>query len=183
MGSPIALLPLPREHTAHGLHDELEVRPEARLQDVEHVEVYPLREGDGVAVAPGLPVAGDAGAHGEAQLLVHRVLPDLARKGRAGPDDGHVAREHVPELGQLVEGGLAQQPAHARHARVLGDLEDRSVLLVGAHERLEALLGVDAHRSELDHPEGAAAKADALLEEQRRAVRIIQEDRQGYCQQ
>lgn len=54
------------QHAAHGLDNQLDIGPNAGLEDVEQVEVDPLLERDGVAVAPGLPVAGDARLDGEA---------------------------------------------------------------------------------------------------------------------
>ena len=52
------------------------------------VEVDPLFEGYGVAVAPGLPVAGDAGLDLQALALVVRVLLDLLGKRGPGAHDG-----------------------------------------------------------------------------------------------
>ena len=146
------------------------------MQDVEQVEVDPLVEGDGVAVTPRLPVAGDARAHGEPQLVPERVLADLARERRARPHDRHVAREHVPELRELVERGLANELAHARDAGVVLDLEDRTVLLVVAHELFEAVLRVHVHGAELHHLEGTSAPTHALLEEERGTMRVIEPD-------
>ena len=47
------------------------------------------------------------------QTAAHVVLValDLAQEGRAGPDQGHRAGEHVEQLGQLVEGPAAEHLA------------------------------------------------------------------------
>ena len=60
-------------------------------------------------------------------------LTSLASGGR-GPDDAHVAAQDVEELRQLVERILAQEAAHARDARVVGDLEQHAVALVHVHD-------------------------------------------------
>ena len=49
---------------------------------------------------------------------VRRVVLDLVGDRRARPDERHVAAQHVPQLGQLVEARLAQEAADARDALV-----------------------------------------------------------------
>ena len=174
------LAPLRREHAAHGLDDDLEVRQGRALLYVEQVQVHPLVEAYGVAVAAGLPVAGDAGAHEEPLRLVRVVEVGLAPEGGAGPHDGHVAPEDVQELGQLVQGGLADEAPHAGHARVVPYLEDRAVLLVELPELRQPLLGVGVHGSELEHAEGPAVPADALLHEEDGPLGVVQLDGHGH---
>src|SRR5690606_1158379 len=100
--------------------------------------------------------AGEAGPHAMAQLVVAdllRQLGDELRPLRARTDQAHVAAQHVPQLRQLVDAGLADEAAHAR---------DACVLLAGP-DRHAVLLRVRAHAAELDQAERAAAFADALL--------------------
>ena len=51
------------------------------------------------------------------------VLLDFVRQRRPRPDERHVAAQHVPELRQLVEAGLAQNVPDRRDPRIVGDLE------------------------------------------------------------
>ena len=62
--------------------------------------------------------AGEPRSHGEPLPLPLVVLLDLVAQRRARPDQAHFAPEDVPELRQLVDGGLAQDPADARDAAV-----------------------------------------------------------------
>src|SRR5947208_68637 len=55
---------------------------------------------------------------------------------RARTDEAHLAPDDVEQLGQLIQRGLAQEPAHARDARVLGDLEQPLLCLVAVAERV-----------------------------------------------
>ena len=64
--------------------------------------------------------AGDARADGED--LAAQVLRPVGHDGGVfgtGTDQGHLADEHVPQLGQLVELGQAQPPAEGGDARVV----------------------------------------------------------------
>ena len=51
-----------------------------------------------------------------------------------GPDDAHLAAQHVPQLGQLVDRQLAQEAPDAGDPRVVGHLEQRPVGLVAVHQ-------------------------------------------------
>ena len=62
--------------------------------------------------------AGDAGLDHQALPVLRDLLAQLLEEGgpdRPRPDDAHVAAQHVPELGQLVEMREAQDPADAGH--------------------------------------------------------------------
>ena len=77
-----------------------------------------------------LPVAAQTGGHIQTLLLVVAVLFHLAGKRRAGANDAHIALQDVPQLGQLIEAGLADKLAHAGNARVVLDLEHRTIHFV-----------------------------------------------------
>ena len=145
--------------TPYSLDNQFDIGPYAGLEDIEQVKINPLVKGDGVAVAPGLPIAGDTRLNGQAKLVAQGVLAHLARKRRARAHDGHVANKHVPELRELVERGLADELAHAGDAGVVLDLEDGAVLLVDG--------------AELCHLEDAPALAHTLLEKERGAVGVV----------
>src|SRR3970040_2037258 len=75
-----------------------------------------------------------------------------------GTDKAHVALQDIPELGYLVETGLAQEPASSHQALVVLGGEPRAVFL-----------GVLAHGAELVHGEVPTLMADSWLTEERRA--------------
>lgn len=77
-----------------------------------------------VGTAAHLPGPGDAGAHAAVQRCVEAIvlLQFLAHDG-ARPDQAHVTHEHVPELGQLVQAGLADEAAELGDAGVVLELE------------------------------------------------------------
>ena len=104
--------------------------------------------------------------------MAELVLLDLAGQRRARAHHAHVALEHIEELGQLVEGILAQKAAERGDARVVGDFEQHAVALVHVHHVGAALLGVADHGAELDAAEDAALLADALGGVEDRARRI-----------
>ena len=88
-------------------------------------------------------------------------LPSISSDSGCGPraDEAHPAAEHVPDLRQLVEAGLAQEAAD------LGD----AVVVAG---RLAAAADVGAlgpHGAELGDDDDRAAGAEARLAEEDRA--------------
>src|SRR3972149_5409244 len=99
--------------------------------------------------APARGPARDAGPHGRARAEVGVALGQSADELGAfgpGPDQAHVATEHVPELGQLVDARGAQEPAHAGHA----------VVLVGAPDGPGLGLRPLAHGAQFPDPEQPA---------------------------
>ena len=77
-----------------------------------------------VRAAGDLPQAGDAGTHLEpAVAAARRTAATSPASGGRGPDEAHLAAQHVDELGQLVDGVPAQQAAGPGDARVVLHLE------------------------------------------------------------
>src|SRR5574340_660717 len=81
-----------------------------------------------------------------------QVMPGFMERRRRA-HHAHLAAKHVPELGELVEGGAAEQATHPRDARVVPHLEDRPGHLVVAPERRQPGLGVHVHAAELEDVE------------------------------
>ena len=92
------------------------------------------------------------------------------RQGRARADETHVAAEHVPQLGQLVQAAAPQERAAARHARVVGHLERPSADLVQTLHLLEELLSIRLHRAELQQLESSAVETGARLAKDHRGA-------------
>ena len=68
-------------------------------------------------VAPvHLGPAGEAGPHRVAAVLGRRVAADVRHRQGPGPDEAHLAPQHVPELGQLVEAEGSEEPAESGEA-------------------------------------------------------------------
>lgn len=126
-----------------------------------------------------LPVAGKASADGKALGLSRRVLRHLLGESRSGPNDRHVANEDVDELWQLVDAELADDAADTGNARIVGNLEDGTILLVEVPELCEPLLGVCAHGAELVHAEGLSVTANALLGKEDRPLGVVDLDGNG----
>lgn len=79
-----------------------------------------------------------------------------------GADDGHVAFQDVEELGHLVQGGLAEEPAHFGDAGVVLEFLVLGPLLgvLGVFQHfLQDVPGVPHHGAELDELEGLAVEA------------------------
>ena len=83
----------------------------------------------------------------------------LVPQRRARADDCHIAHKDVPELGQLVQTGLAQEVSHP------GDILIRVLEHVGGH----IVGGVDAHGAELEDIEMLFVDAHPLLPEKDRS--------------
>src|SRR5205814_2616153 len=69
------------------------------------------------------------------------------------------------QLRQLIQTGLAEEAAHARDARIVGQLESRAILLVEDAQRVLLLLGALLHGSELVDRKRLAAEPRAALAE------------------
>ena len=86
----------------------------------------------------------------------------LVPEGRPGADDRHIAHKDVPQLGQLVQAGLAQETPHP------GDILVRVVEEMGGH----IVGGVDPHGAEFQDVEMLFVDAHPFLLEKHRAGRI-----------
>src|SRR4051812_22314990 len=77
--------------------------------------VYVVASGD-------LPQTTDAGQHLRVQPKASAVFGELSRHNRTRPHHTHLAAQHIPQLGQLVETRLAQKPAYTGDPRILPQL-------------------------------------------------------------
>src|SRR5512134_3657573 len=111
------------------LDQDRDVEPDRPVLDVVEVEPDEVVEGQGRAPRD-LPEARDPGQD-EIALPVPGFEPlVVADRERAGPDQAHLAAQHVQELRQLVERELAEQAADAGDAGIAPDLEQRPGRLV-----------------------------------------------------
>src|SRR5207248_969401 len=102
-----------QEHGGDGADEDAHVRWHGPRRDVLEVDPGALRIGD-EAPPRHLPRTRQPRSHAQEETAVVAVLPHLV--GHDGPwtDEAHVAAEHVPQLGQLVDARTAQKPAEAR---------------------------------------------------------------------
>ena len=126
-----------------------------------------------LASASDLPETGDAGFRFEQTATVPAFVPrHFVRQRWSWADEGHVSRQHVPELRELVEARSAKQMSQRRHARIVHDLEHDVrpgfSRRAGLDEVLHILLmnpmvGIHVHGAELEHRERSACLSDTLL--------------------
>src|SRR4051812_28555677 len=139
--------------------EDPQVEARRAVLDVPDVQLDPIRPRQ-LGPAVDLRPAGDAGPYVQTVPLVVVVLLDLVAQRRPRADHAHLPTDDVPELWQLVERELAQQPADARDAGVSAvDREARP-------HRLRA----DDHRPELEQLEVDAVLAYSRLPVEHRAA-------------
>src|SRR3972149_5002311 len=66
----------------------------------------------------GMCEAGRAGPARVTEVIGGRELVDNLRRLRPGPDDAHLAPQHVQQLRQLVQAQAAKHPSHVCDSRV-----------------------------------------------------------------
>lgn len=145
------------------------------MAHVEELQLLTLAVGPGGIVSGGdLPPARDSGLAGEELIAGVCQLPGLGLGHGARANHREVALEDVQELGELVQGGRAQDATHARDARIVIHLLLKLPLpeLLLVEVALGVLVGVDVHGANLVDVEVSSALANALLEEDGRAGRL-----------
>src|SRR5579859_4477624 len=162
---PISAVSGMAQHLEDGQDDDPQVEAQRPVLDVVVVPLDPVGDRGLAAQAVDLGPAGDPGFDPVAVLvagyLAHEALDELGPL-RPRPDQAHVAAEHVQQLGELVQGGVAQE-APDRGAPVLAfDAAGRRAR--GGHERAPRRGG--AHGAELEDVEHVAVTAHPPLAEQ-----------------
>jgi hypothetical protein len=134
-----------------GLEQDVEIGNHRPLGDVVHVVFDAVDKVvldiHGAAVAVHLGPTGDAGLHAMAAgIMRHDLMAQLLSRPhgdrvRTGADHGHLTTDHIQELRQLIQAGLAQE---------LSDTGDAGIV---AARLLSAPIvePVDTHRAELKH--------------------------------
>src|SRR5690606_7547085 len=152
-----------QQHRGNGAQQDLHIEPRRPVLRIVQVEVNHLVERQ-VASPVHLPQPGQAGPHQEPLLLPLLILLDLARQGRAWPDEAHIAPQDIDQLRQLVETELPQVFPDAGQARIVRVLEDPSVTTDGPDQLRPLLVRIGDHASELDHAERPAILPEPGLE-------------------
>src|SRR6185437_5822837 len=114
--------------------------------------------------------AGEPGLDAVSLHVIRDALGELAhelRPLRTRADEAHLPPQHVEDLRQLIDAGLAHEGAHPRDARIA----------LRRPLRLSVLLRIDAHAAELQQLEFPPEQAyPALAVEDRRAPAVPELD-------
>src|SRR3954470_8670654 len=94
------------------------------------------------------PEAGKAGAHSQSPSLPALVLSNLARDGRAGADQRHVALHDVEQLRQFVQREFPKPFSNWREPWVIGDF-CRDIPAGQMRHFVKPLFRIDYHGPEL----------------------------------
>src|SRR4029077_8454906 len=79
--------------------------------------------------------------------MLHSVLFEFSRNRWARTNEAHIALQHIPQLGQLIQTPFSEETSQFGDTRIIGYLEENSVPLVEMLKRFLALFRIDNHRS------------------------------------
>src|SRR5437588_5019781 len=158
--------PPPCQYERDRLQQNLDVPPQGPVRHVQVVDPDHVLEWD-AGRALDLPVPGDPGLETKPVTEPSGHLRIFVLDERPRPDEAHVPPKDIPELRQLIQRCLSQEPAGAGDPRILGDLEQPDGLIL-PRERLLMRVGPIDHRPELQDPELIPVTAGANLAEQHR---------------
>src|SRR5687768_6046355 len=99
-------------------------------------------------VTAHLPETGDAGLHRQPRLAPRHTDLILPERRRPRPNEAHLARQHVEELGEFVDVQRSKNTADTSDPRILVDLEMRTVRLIDSLEIELRRMRTHEHRSE-----------------------------------
>src|SRR5512142_894054 len=168
-GAVSAGAPPGQDHDRRTAEDP-EVQAERPVRDVIQIEPNHPRA---IQITPPshLPEARQPRQDRHPAPVTRRVhLPQqraVAELERAGAHQAHLTPQDVPQLRQLVQARPPQELSQPRHPGVLAHLEQHPAgRLVVRLELLEPILGILAHRPELQQAEDPAVEALAPLPEE-----------------
>src|SRR5580704_11463596 len=119
-----------------------------------------------------LPEASDAGAHLAPLLAQLGIGIEHVQHERARTDQAHLAHDHVKQLRQLVNAGLAQEAANASNARIILRLEQNALRLQLLQlGNVDQVLLLQVHGAELPAHEVSSPAPPTLLPEEGRSPR------------
>ena len=95
--------------------------------------------------------------------MVALVLLVLIQRRRPSAHQTHLPAEHIPELGQLIDGGAADKAPHLCDAGVIVHLEHESLHFVMVHQVLFAGLGILVHAAQFVDGKNTAIEAHPFL--------------------
>src|SRR5580704_4106122 len=166
-----------RKNSAGRLYQDLHVQHWGPHSRILQVQTNHLVKG-GLASAVHLPEAGDTRSRFEqAPTMPNVVGLNLVRNRRTRSNQGHLALQNVPELGNFIQTGTSHDFADPRDARIVGDFVGYLCVWIASRrggfagdELLDVFL-VDrnvrrnVHRTKLQKLERNPVPANALLAE------------------
>src|SRR6516164_6218695 len=151
-----------QQHDGNCLKKDLAIKGGRPVIDVFQVKFHDAPEPE--CAAPfQRPKASETGRHTQSAPLPPLVLLYFLRQGRARAYEGHVTPEDVEQLGQFVQTEPAHEASCGRAARIVPDLEPRTVHFVQSCQLLSQQVGIRAHRTELVECESPPSHAAACL--------------------
>ncbi len=136
-----------------GAEEDAQIHAEGDMPCIPDIHLEALFPRNSIA-SMGLRIAGQARADIVAMVLFRVVACEILDKQRARPDDGHVALEDVPEFGEFVKGGCAEEASVGDEPLVVGKRVAGGVRLAG-------------HGAELDESEYLLVLPWTFLREER----------------
>ena len=154
----------PDHHTYRAHHDG-EVGPDVPVVDVLTVQLDPFVVVHVIAAAD-LPQARQASGDTEVVLARGGVIAvQFLPNHRTGTDDAHVTAQHIPQLRQFVEAGLADEATDTGDARIVLQLEVAvpfgTRIGIRVEQMLQHFVRVRHHRTKLVALEFLAIAAHA----------------------
>src|SRR5581483_9726670 len=116
----------PADHVRRRLQQKLNVEQHRALLDVLHIQLFALLPRDGIA-AVELSETRNARLDVQAPLLGGSIKAELIREFRPRTDQAQITREHVDQLGQLIQAWLAQKSPHRGQPRIPVAVESGAV--------------------------------------------------------
>src|ERR1041385_8456733 len=104
-----------------------EIAQQRPFPDVARLERDPLLEIGDLVAAVDLPWPRNTRLDVKPRVMVLLVQRNLGGKRWAGAYQGHIAAQHIHQLGQLVQTGTPEELADPGHARIVADLEETGI--------------------------------------------------------
>ena len=161
------------EDRGHRREQDLQVQDQALAARIERIGRDASAIGGEIA-ARHLPQAGQAGAHRGIVREPAAIAGNLGVDDRPRAHEAHLADQHIDQLGQFIEAGLAQEASERGDTGIAPQLlvarPLRARRRVALQQRLQARIGVDAHGAEFQAAEVPAPQTDPGMGEERRAA-------------
>src|SRR5690606_4760100 len=136
------------------------------------VHPYPFGVGD-IVPAVDLPKSSHARRHPQQIAAVFSVVFQFLRNNRPWADKAHFAHEDIPQLGQFIQTGAAENSPHAGNPRIVAKLKFRLKLGPRCWVLLEilgqALLGIGDHGTEFEYVKRDPSETKTFLTEEYRS--------------
>src|SRR5882724_6266223 len=159
------------EHCRNRSQQDFQVHGRTPVLDVLQVQSNILFKGR-IAACFYLPQAGNSGGYVEPAQVLQTVLINFVFDGRSRPHQAHIAFQHIPKLRQFVEAVLTQDATNARDARVVRNLEERSLPFIHCPQTGPELICIIHHGAELVEGETSPLLTDPVRAVQSRTAGV-----------